>query len=347
MGSMIPAQGCAPMQLEDKVRFLSDPKSYPRPTSSVAVRETHTSFVFLTDDRAYKLKKPVQFPYLDFTHLEARKHCCREEVRLNRELAGPVYLGTVSLTADSDGNLSMGGKGRIVDWLVEMERLPEEMLLGNRIESGGVTRRQLQDVVAVLHRFYAHQRHKKIDAAPYLEHLTRETAINAAHLREMRQHLGSAYSEDLVVTAGRLIERHRGEIRQRIKAGLVIEGHGDLRPEHVCLTPEPVIFDRLEFDPAMLFVDIYDEVNYLGLECTMLDAEWIRSCLLESLEALAGHPPTGELLAAYGIFRCLLRARLAIDHLRDPHPRTPDKWPRLAKAYLRLARQILEEQRGG
>lgn len=331
------------MPLGDKVRFLTRPQSYPRPTSSVIVRETHTSFVFLTDDRAYKLKKPVRFPYLDFTHLESRKKYCHEEIRLNQELAGKVYLRAVCLARAKDGTMSIGGKGRIIDWLVEMERLPEDLLLDRRLLAGAVTPHQLNDVIAVLERFYQHQRQQKKLGYPYLDHLKRECLINASHLHAMRAHLGRAFSKRLIDSCDRLIDEVGYEIQLRVATRMVVEGHGDLRPEHICLLPNPVIFDRLEFDPDMLFIDIYDEVNYLGIECMLLGADWVRPMLLQALESRIGNAPTPRLLAAYGVFRCMLRARLCIDHLRDRNPRTPAKWPRLAKAYLRIAARILKQ----
>ncbi len=328
------------MPLAHKIRFLSKRESYPRPTSQVTVRETHTSYVFLTDDRAYKLKKPVRFAYLDFTHLESRKKSCHEEVRLNRELAGKVYLRAVHLVVGKDGAMAIGGKGRIVDWLVEMQRLPEDLLLDRLIAAGRFDEHRLDGIVATLDKFYRHQRQKKLLGHPYLEHLKRESIINASHLHAMRDHLGRAYSKKLVDTGIRLVEETSYEIQLRIATHLVVQGHGDLRPEHICLRPDPVIFDRLEFDPDMLFIDIYDEVNFLGLECTVLGADWARTALLNAMESRFGNAPTPKLLAAYGVFRCLLRARLCIDHLCDRDPRDPEKWPRLAKSYLRMAAQI-------
>lgn len=331
------------MPLGDKVRFLAQPQSYPRPTMSVTTRETHTSLVFLTDDRAYKLKKPVRFPYLDFTHLESRKKYCHEEIRLNQELAGKVYLRAVHLARAKDGTMSIGGRGRIIDWLVEMQRLPEDLLLDRCLAAGTATPQQMDGVVRVLHHFYQHQRQKKKLGYPYVEHLKRESLINASHLHAMRTYLGRAYSRKLIDACEKAIDQVSYEIQLRVATHMVVEGHGDLRPEHVCLLPEPVIIDRLEFDPDMLFIDMYDEVNYLGIECMLLGADWVRPLLLQALERRIGNAPTPELLAAYGVFRCLLRARLSIDHLRDKNPRTPGKWPRLAKGYLRIATGILKQ----
>ncbi|ADZ69525.1 hypothetical protein [Polymorphum gilvum] len=330
----------AAITLSDKVGFLSRPESHARPTAAVDVKETHTSFVFLTDDRVYKLKKPVHFPFLDFRSLEARAHVCREEVRLNRVLAGDIYLGTVPLMLDADGSLSLGGAGLVVDWLVEMVRLPEADLLDHRLKAGRVSRPEIDALADKMARFYAARIPARSSGTPYLAHLDDESAQNTGHLHALHDHLDGRFTDALVETAQARLDRCRGEIEDRIAAGLIVEGHGDLRPEHVCLLSPPVVIDCLEFSADMRFIDPYDEMNYLGLECTMLGADWIAPVLLGTLERALGHPPSADLMTAYGLFRALLRARLAIDHLLDAHPRTPEKWPRQARAYLDVAARL-------
>lgn len=113
----------------EKLRFLSNPSAYPNAPSNVIVTETHMSFVFLAGDRAFKLKKPVRHAFLDFSTLAAREADCREELRLNRRLTQDVYLGLVALTYDRARGFVLGGDAPVVDWLVEMRRLPQEWML--------------------------------------------------------------------------------------------------------------------------------------------------------------------------------------------------------------------------
>ena len=121
------------VSIDDKVSFLRTREAYDSRPPSVQVKETHMSWVFIAGNRVYKLKKPVHFPFLDFRTLEARENNCREEVRLNRRLAPNVYLGVDSLAVDKKGQLSIGQRGEIVDWLVEMRRLPDELMLDQAI----------------------------------------------------------------------------------------------------------------------------------------------------------------------------------------------------------------------
>ncbi|MFW6368961.1 MAG: hypothetical protein ACOC0J_00060, partial [Myxococcota bacterium] len=117
--------------LREKVEFLTSPTAHGG--EKVDVRETHMALVFLAGDRAYKMKKPVRLPFLDYSTLAARGRICAEEVRLNRRLAASVYLGRSRLTEQPDGSLSIDGEGRTVEWLVRMRRLPEEKMLDRAI----------------------------------------------------------------------------------------------------------------------------------------------------------------------------------------------------------------------
>ncbi|MFC2969171.1 hypothetical protein [Acidimangrovimonas pyrenivorans] len=337
------------MRFKDKVAFLSEPGAYPWPVDAVETVETHTAMVFLAGDRALKLKKPVRFGVIDFSSLERRGHFCREELRLNRQLAGHVYRDVRPLVRAPDGGLRLDGAGHVVDWLVEMTRLPADQFLDLRLAAGGVAEAEIEAVMTLLAAFYRARRAEAAEGlaeaggpGAYCDHLLQECETNAAHLDAMAAHLGPDYRPEIAATATKLMQRHRDEIEARGRAGLIVEGHGDLRPEHVCLVSPPVIFDRLEFYPPMRRVDIYDEVNYLGLECAMMGGDWIWPRVLELLERAHGNPPSVALLDAYGAFRALTRARLSIDHLRDPKPRSPQKWPTQARRYIAVAARLLQ-----
>lgn len=139
--------------LDAKVEALRQPSIYPENPSRVTALETHMSWVFLTDDRAYKLKKPVRYEFLDFSTIEARRHDCEEELRLNWRLAKDVYLDVVPLVADADGNLHLGGDGVAVDWLVKMRRLPAERTLQEAIRNNSYTDDDIARVASLLSRF--------------------------------------------------------------------------------------------------------------------------------------------------------------------------------------------------
>ena len=143
--------------LADKVAFLGRPESYAHAVGELIRKETHMSWVFLAGDRVYKLKKPVRFPYLDFSTLARREAACRAEFSLNRRLAPDVYIGVIPLVASPQG-LSLGGEGRTVDWLVVMRRLDERWALEQVVREGRLDTPHLDRLIATLVRFYRRAR---------------------------------------------------------------------------------------------------------------------------------------------------------------------------------------------
>lgn len=308
--------------------------------------ETHASLVFLTKTRAFKLKKPVRLPLADMRSLAARAHLCAEELRLNRAMAGDVYRGLVALVQGADGGVALGGQGRVVDWLVEMARLPAGAMLDRRLIDGPPpTQAEIAGFGRAMIAFYRRQIAPPGAGQTYLTRLERELATDLAHLREMRAPLGAALSDDLLEAAQRGFAAARRLILARGAAGLVIEGHGDLRAEHVCLIHPPLAFDRVEFDHDFRLIDPHDEMLGLGMECARLGADWIGPALSRQLDGAGFAAPDPALAKVYAVTRCLTQARLAIDHLRDPTPRTPLKWAPRAQAFLAMATTCLKNPR--
>lgn len=332
--------------LKQKVRFLSSPEAYPHRPASVRAIETHMSWVFLTGERVYKIKKPVRYPFLDFTTLEHRRVTCESELRLNRRLAGKVYRRLLALRRGDKGGFSFRGSGEIVEWVIEMDQLPADDMLDNRIRAGRVTTDEAVAIADKLGRFYAAATPEVRDGAAYLSHLEEESAISHELLLRPGCGLNTGRTQDLLDRVDRLLGAARGPILKRVEEGHIVEGHGDLRPEHVSLSANLPIIDCLEFDRNMRLLDPYDEVNYLGLECEMMGAGWMRPMMLGVLEDILGGRPDPHLIATYGAFRGVLRARICIAHLLDPEPMEPERWPDEARAYLMLAEEECRKAAG-
>lgn len=323
--------------LAQKVRFLSDPASYPQPPDKIETKETHMSWVFIADDWVLKLKKPVSRSHLDFSTVEARKFFCEEEVRLNRRLAHETYRAVKPLYCDDAGELTFQQSAHVIDWLVEMRRLPADDMLDARIAANRVSPAEISAIVDRLARFYIGGSPEIADGGAYIRHLLGEHEINRALLTRPEFELSGVAA--LLDGVGVDLDEMRGVIESRIARGRIVEGHGDLRPEHVCLVTPPQIIDCLEFNRSMRIIDPYDEIGYLALECEVLGADWIRPLLLSALERELGDRPDDRLLALYGRFRALMRARLCLVHLLEHPVREPKKWRPLALAYLTQARR--------
>jgi len=262
----------SPIPLGAEVAFLSLPASYPEPTSQVETVETHLSWVFLTDRHARKLKKPVHSQDVDFTTVAARRANCGAELQPNRRLSDDTYLDIVPLLLDASGRLRLTGEGRAIDWLLKMRRLPAARMLDRLILSGAATSEDVQRVVTRLARFYRNSAPVEMSGAAYREAFAKGIAENLRELRTPAYGLPGELIAGIGLQQRNLLE-HRPELFDaRAEAGRIIEAHGDLRPEHICLEAEPQIIDCLEFSRALRILDPADELAFLALECERLGA---------------------------------------------------------------------------
>ncbi len=332
----MPASG-RPVTPDDKVAFLNSPHAYPGPVGDVLLRETHMSWVFLAGDRVYKLKKPVRFPYLDFSTLARREAACRAELRLNRRLAPGVYLDVAPLTLSADG-LSIGGQGPVVDWLVVMRRLDERNMLDRTLADNRLHPWQLDRLAVTLVQFYRRATPVFVSPARYLADWRLSLAYNKRVLLDHRLRLPAGLVQQIDAAQRRFLDDRAGLLARRVEARRIVDGHGDLRPEHIWLGDPVKIIDCLEFNAQLRAVDPFDELAFLHLECARLDGGWAGEYLRRRVARGLRDHISAELFRFYRCHRATLRARLAIAHLLGPEPRTPEKWPRLARTYLALAR---------
>jgi aminoglycoside phosphotransferase family enzyme len=324
------------IDIDRKVAFLGSPTAYPEQPSRVERIETHFSWVFLTDRRVFKLKKPLCGEGFDFSSADARRRNAEQEVRLNRRLARDIYIGVVPLTLESGCDLAISGAGVVVDWLVEMVRLSAERMLDCRLARGDWRRADINALADRLARFFAAARRVNITPTVYLDRFRAECDDSRLAL----QSGGPALRHAAQCVARRVeafIDRRKDLLLQRLVDGRVVEGHGDLRPEHICLGPTPQIIDCLEFRADLRFLDPVEELAFLTMECDRMGARGIGPLLFRHYRLSTHDAPPPVLITFYRGIGALIRARIAILHLRESPVRDPAKWPRRAAEYLAIA----------
>lgn len=329
--------------LDAKVEFLRQPASYPDATQHVQAVETHMAWVFLTDTQAYKIKKPIRSGVLDLTTPSARRRSSVLEVQLNRRLAGSVYQGVVRL-AQREGTLAIGGGGTAVDWLIKMHRLPADRMVDAMALNQSLRPAHLRKTAARLARFYQSLPPALGDPSAYREGLRSTIAANARTLRLSPYNLPPAQIDSVSRILSAFVDDAQALLEARVLDGHVVEGHGDLRPEHVCLCPDPIIFDCLEFSRALRVLDAADEIAFLAMECERLGVRFATSTLFDTYGRAMHDSVPLRLVRFYQAHRALERARLAVRHTRTGQ--TPPKahaWGAQALAYLDHAERLLEE----
>ena len=303
---------------EEVVHSLARECAFPVPADSVTVRQTHISIVFLGGDLAYKVKKPVKLPFLDFSTVQRRHFFCEEEVWINRPWAPDVYLGVVPVTHES-GGLQFEGNGPMVDWAVKMRRLPESATLKSRLQCGTL---EPQDIVQTAQRIAAIHRQA--------HHCVGEQAAEAqAEFRcQMRQNWDFArgLTPDVIDPqilqriewlSDEWLKRHDDTLRRRPGDGCIRELHGDLRLEHIFLFPERtpprdiLIIDGIEFDSALRRIDVVADMAFLVMELGFAGRRDLAQVFADAYFEATGDNSGGSLLPLFAAYRSAVRAKVA------------------------------------
>jgi aminoglycoside phosphotransferase family enzyme len=295
--------------------------------------ETHFAWVFLVAGLAWKLRKPVRRDSMDYGTLEARRLDSFEEVRLNRRLAPDVYLRAAPLSIDREGHFQFDGHGETVDWLVCMRRLDRRRQLDAVLAQGPPGSGALDGIARLLAAFYR----SAVTTLPATEFLPQRLRRQAAHNHAALAGACIAGAAELAGAQQRYLDSCGDLLRQRVEAGCIVEGHGDLRPEHVFVNEHPAIIDCLEFDRDLRILDRAEELCFLELECIRLGqagaGRQLREHCLRELDDTAPPP----LLDFYRSHRAATRAKVYVWRSGELDGKDPQHWPRQAASYADCA----------
>lgn len=325
--------------LAEKVAYLASGATWAG-DFTVETIETHMSWVFLGPDLVLKLKKPVVHDFLDYRTIELRRVDCEAEVQLNQTLAPGVYRRTAPLTRAGDGSLAIDGPGKIVDWLVVMSRLDRTRQLDRLCADDGLTADDVKPAAERLARFYRTADTVDIDGEGYRAELDGRL-VRAERVLNLPE-LG--LPQPTVDEVARRLHSHlKSDFRAHRRAERVVDGHGDLRPEHVIMVDEPLVIDRVSFDRRLRMVDPVDELSGLQMECAVLGSELPIEAILDPYRQLTDDRFGPSLPVFYAALRATIRAKLAIGHNLDPAPQRTEHWRRRATEYLDIALAKVQE----
>jgi len=304
-------------------RSAVDPEVLRRSIASwsgaqVTTRETHISWVFLTPERAFKLKKPLALPYLDYRLPSRRRQMCREEVRLNHRLAPDIYLGVRSVLPTEDG-VALGDDDDpgAIDYVVEMRPYDEECTLAAKLLCGELQEHDVRAVgqrVAVFHANCA----ARYATQPAAFSVEQEFGRNVQELLEVVDEWDDRLRVRTLArfTSVAAMSRSR-QLQSRAQLGLVRDGHGDLRAEHVVLDGEVNIVDCVEFDPAFRTLDVADDLAFLAMDLTALGGAGFIRPLLEAYRLAGGDCGDDGLVALFAVHRALIRMKVLLERGRQ------------------------------
>lgn len=311
---------------DELTRALRSPRAYPFPVAEVEVVETHISRLFFAGDRVYKVKKPVDLGFLDYSTLERRRHFCEEEVRLNRRLAGGTHLGVASIARGQDGVVRVKGEGEVIEHAVEMVRLPARQMLSERLERGEIDNAWIDRLARVLASFHAAAATGEgVDEHGRPEAVARNVLENFEGTRSAIGDLdgggelafGPRLHGLLEERARAFLDERRDLLARRVAEGRIREGHGDLHAGNVCDGPQGlVIYDCIEFSAALRCGDVAGDLAFLAMDLDHRGYEGFGGWLAHAYAERAGDGQLAELLGFYKGYRAMVRAKVACLALR-------------------------------
>jgi aminoglycoside phosphotransferase family enzyme/predicted kinase len=340
------------MDLPQLITALGDPRAYPHAVEKVEVRQTHISVVFLAGPFVYKVKKPVNLGFLDFSSLAKRRHFCAKEVRLNRRLSPHVYLGVVPIVAHA-GGVRIEGDGPAIEWAVKMARLPDDATLERRLERGELAAGHFTALARVVAGFHA-----AAERSAHIASFGRFDVV-AGNVREnfkqSEPEIGRTIHPQVHARLCELAEAHLERLGPLIEAragrGMPCDTHGDLHLDHVYLFPDRTppedlaIIDCIEFNERFRFADPVADMSFLAMDLKFHGRSDLARAFADVYFTAAKDSEGRALLPFYIAYRAAVRGKVEGMELRETEVPADEKARALtrARAHWLLALGELEE----
>jgi len=336
--------------IQGRVAEMLEPKLYGKCVKRVRMIQTHTSWVFLTGTHAYKVKKPVNFGFLDYTALSSRRHFCNEEFRLNQILSPDIYIKVLPIV-ETRGRLRLGGRGRVLDYCLMMKQLPQQWIMTEQLRRGCVTFEHIDRIARSIADFHA-----QADRGPEVGRYGRMKTIrfnwdeNFTQTEEFQGRTLTTRAFDQTRTAvDRFMAAKRALFRHRRAAGFVRRCHGDLHSRNIFVFPpdksgksegpEVRIFDCIEFNPRFSCSDVASEIAFMAMDLDYWGRKDLADYFVERYLVYAGDTGLLRLLNFYKCYRAYVRGKVTSFVLNDPGVDAEGKAEarRIAKKYFELS----------
>ncbi|MDH5364058.1 MAG: hypothetical protein OEW82_02670 [Dehalococcoidia bacterium] len=350
---MLPKTGnLAKGKLPPIAEALLKPEAYPRKPQKIELIQTQMSFIFLTGDYVYKVKKPVNLGYLDYTSLEKRRFFCHQELELNRRLCPSVYLAVVPIAmslrgAKRRGNLIyLEGEGKAIEYAVKMRQLPQERMMDVLLLKGQVTEEMIAKVAEKLVRFHQKaETNSKITAFGKLDTIRRNCEENFS---QTEKYIGVSIPgrkyEQIKSYTNNFINSNSSLFDKRVSKGKIRDCHGDLHAAHVCFTDDTCIYDCIEFNDRFRYCDVASEVAFLAMDLDRYQRADLSKHFVNTYVELSHDADLLSLLNFYKCYRAYVRGKVESFKLDDLYIPEKEKAKVLAiaKKYFQLAESYMQ-----
>ena len=300
-------------------KALLNPSVYPDHPEEVRSIETHISLLFLTGNDVYKIKKPVDYGFLDFTTLEKRRFFCEQEVKLNRRLSSGIYLGVVAITLDR-GRISLNGPGEVIEYAVRMKQVPEDLFMDRLLKANRVTEKMIEAVSEKLFRFYL-----TAETSDHIKRFAKPGRIKQdtdENFEQTRKYIEVTISREVFTEiqerTNRFFKTQEEVFDQRIVSGWIRDCHGDLRLEQILWGEEIAILDCIEFNERFRYTDVAADIGFLAMDLDYHGREDLGEHLIRTYILKSGDDGLPKVLDFYKCYRAYVRGKVESFRLDDP-----------------------------
>jgi len=326
--------------LPSTIGALLKSQAYPHEPQKIELVQTQMSFIFLTGEYVYKIKKAVNLGYLDYTTLEKRRFFCHQELELNRRLCPDAYLAVVSIVEEK-GELRIEGQGKAIEYAVKMEKLPQDRMMDVLLPRGQVTLEMVARVAEKLVGFHQKaETNQKIAAFGRLDVIRQNTDENFA---QTEKYIGTSITAEeyqhIKDYTDNFIDINTSLFDKRVREGKIRDCHGDLHAAHVCFTDDICIYDCIEFNDRFRYSDVASEVAFLAMDLDRYQQAGLSRHLVSTYVELSHDEELLKLLDFYKCYRAYVRGKVESFKLDDPYIPEEEKAKILttAQSYFELA----------
>jgi len=326
--------------LPSTVGALLKSQAYPHKPQKIELVQTQMSFIFLTGEYVYKIKKPVNLGYLDYTTLEKRHFFCHQELELNRRLCPGAYLAVVPIVEEK-GELRIEGRGQAIEYAVKMKQLPQDRMMDVLLPRGQVTLEMVARVAEKLVGFHQKaETNQKIAAFGRLDVIRQNTNENFA---QTEKYIGTSITAEeyqhIKNYTNNFVDSNASLFDKRVREGKIRDCHGDLHAAHVCFTDDICIYDCIEFNDRFRYSDVASEIAFLAMDLDRYQQAGLSRHLVNTYVGLSHDEELLKLLHFYKCYRAYVRGKVESFKLDDPYIPEEEKAKVLtaAQSYFQLA----------
>jgi uncharacterized protein len=327
-------------QLPEVAQALLDPSLYPDPTNRVEMMQTQMSFIFLTGKFVYKLRKPVNLGYLDYSSLEKRHHFSQQELVLNRRLSPKVYLDVIPVKR-SKGKISLNGQGETIDYVVKMVYLPQNRMMNVLLDRNRVTSEMVEQLAHKLVEFHTTANtSSEISSFGKIENIKYNTDENFS---QTEKYFGVTITEkqfqNIKQYTNRILEEKADIFQERESTEKIKDCHGDLHSQHICFTTAINIFDCIEFNDRFRYCDVASEIAFLAMDLDHYGRADLSRSFTDAYIALSRDEKIKEVLKFYKCYRAYVRGKVGCFKYDDPYISEEERKQtlQLTRGYFELA----------